>query len=41
MKNAKGRPVSGEEFDQMLAAAEAWLPAECVNAWLCFLRGLW
>lgn len=52
-KVMKGRPVTGEEFDRMLAAVPKALqthnsakqlveaPAETVEAWRHYLRGLW
>ena len=36
----RGRPITGEEFDRMLTAAEAVRPADAA-AWQRYLRGLW
>jgi integrase len=37
----KGRPITGEEFERMLAAAEAVVGTVAAPAWRRFLTGLW
>lgn len=37
----KGRPITGEEFDRMLAAIPKVVPAGAVASWEFLLRGLW
>jgi integrase len=37
----KGRPITGEEFDRMLAAAPAVVGEKNAPAWQRYLRGLW
>jgi integrase len=36
----RGRPITEEEFDRLLVAAEKYRPHD-TEAWLFFLRGLW
>lgn len=40
-KRSKGRPLTGEEFDRMLAAIPAEVPEDCVMSWELLVRGLW
>lgn len=40
-KMMKGRPITGEEFERMLARVEAVVGADRANSWRFFLRGLW
>lgn len=37
----KGRPITGEEFDRMLAAVPAVVGEDAAAAWRHYLRGLW
>lgn len=37
----KGRPITGEEFDRMLANVEAIVGAEAAPSWTRLLNGLW
>jgi integrase len=37
----KGRPITGEEFDRMLAKTAAVVGAEAAASWQYFLTGLW
>ncbi|MCC6125102.1 MAG: tyrosine-type recombinase/integrase [Pirellulales bacterium] len=37
---AKARPVTGEEFDRMIAAVSKERPEDSA-AWICYLNGLW
>jgi integrase len=38
---AKGRPITGEEFERMIAAAREIVGTDNVEAWKFLLRGLW
>jgi integrase len=38
---AKGRPITAEEFDRMEAVADKVVGPELVKGWLFLLRGLW
>jgi integrase len=40
-KLMKGRPITAEEFDRMLAKVESIVDADKVDAWKHLLRGLW
>ena len=40
-KIMKGRPITAEEFERMLAKAETIVGAEGVPSWQYYLRGLW
>ena len=40
-KLMKGRPITGEEFDRMLAAVPKVVGAERAPSWEHYLRGLW
>lgn len=40
-RHMRGRPLSEEEFERMLAAAEDLLDARCLVSWRFYLRGLW
>ena len=40
-KMMKGRPITGEEFDRMIAAVPGVVGTEGADAWIWFLRGLW
>ena len=40
-KVMKGRPITGEEFDRMLAKSGAVVGMERSHSWCFFLRGLW
>lgn len=40
-KLMKGRPVTAEEFDRMLAKVEAVVGADKTDSWTWLLRGLW
>lgn len=37
----KGRPITGEEFERMLAAVEAVVGTDATPAWRRYLTGLW
>ena len=38
---AKGRPITAEEFDRMAAVVDKVVGADLADEWLFFLRGLW
>ncbi len=40
-KQMKGRPITGEEFDRMLAKVEKVVGTESAESWKFVLRGLW
>lgn len=40
-KVMRGRPITTEEFERMLAAVEAVVGASASEAWAFYLRGLW
>jgi integrase len=40
-KMMKGRPITGEEFDRMIAAAAKVVGADRAPSWTHYLRGLW
>jgi integrase len=37
----KGRPITSEEFERMLAKVESFVGATCAASWAFLLRGLW
>ena len=37
----KGRPITGEEFDRMIAAVPKVVSAELADSWRHYLRGMW
>lgn len=37
----KGRPITGEEFDRMLAKVKGIVGKQATNSWKHYLRGLW
>jgi integrase len=41
LRQMKGRPLVGEEFDRMLAAVESEVGAEAAPSWKYVLRGAW
>jgi integrase len=40
-KTMKGRPITGEEFERMLACTAAVVGADAADSWQRLLRGLW
>lgn len=40
-QRSKGRSITGEEFDRMLAAVEKVVGAEAAVSWKHYIRGLW
>lgn len=41
LRHMKGRPITGEEFDRMIAAVEKTVGSEVAPSWEFLLRGLW
>lgn len=41
LRHAKGRPITGEEFERMLACTEQEVGADAAESWRYVLRGLW
>jgi len=40
-RKMKGRPITGEEFDRMIAAVPKVVGERAADSWRFFLRGLW